>query len=85
MKAYALVFLIVFLFGFKNKPAVNGYVLRVMDGDTFEMIVHQDTFKVRMAGIDAPEKRQDYGNVSKQYLRNTIEGKEIKNCGERQR
>ena len=42
-----------------------GKVINVADGDTITVV--DDTnihHKIRMAGIDAPEKRQAFGNVS---------------------
>ena len=57
-------------------------VLRVIDGDTLDL--HIDLgFKVgfntriRMIGIDTPEKWHPYGKVVKAYLQQELEGKEI--------
>ena len=46
-----------------------GKVIHVADGDTITVL--DDTniqHKIRLAGIDAPEKRQAFGYVSKQSL-----------------
>ena len=33
--------------------------------------------RVRLAGIDAPEKRQPFGNASRKKLRDLVAGKEV--------
>jgi endonuclease YncB( thermonuclease family) len=46
-----------------------GRVVGVADGDTITLLDSaNDQHKVRLAGIDAPEKAQPFGNVSKQHL-----------------
>lgn len=45
-----------------------GTVLRVIDGDTFVLQTKEGSIKVRMNGIDAPEKDQPYGQKSLDFL-----------------
>lgn len=48
---------------------LEGQVVAIADGDTLTVLdstKHQ--FKVRLSGIDAPEKRQPFGQASKQNL-----------------
>jgi endonuclease YncB( thermonuclease family) len=48
---------------------ITGLVVGVSDGDTITVLDKQHhQHKVRLAAIDAPEKRQDFGNRSKQSL-----------------
>jgi endonuclease YncB( thermonuclease family) len=48
---------------------VTGLVVGVADGDTITVLdTDRQQHKIRLAGIDAPEKRQDFGNRSKQSL-----------------
>ncbi len=47
---------------------VTGKVVKVVDGDTFDVLEGKTTYRIRMYGIDAPEKKQDFGNRSKQAL-----------------
>lgn len=48
---------------------LEGRVVGLSDGDTVTVLDKQNVqHKIRLAGIDAPEKRQDYGNKSRQYL-----------------
>jgi len=43
-----------------------GKVIHVADGDTITVLDDTHTqHKIRLAGIDSPEKRQAFGNVSK--------------------
>ena len=53
-------------------------VVGITDGDTFTVINRDNLqLKVRIYGIDAPEKKQPFGNKSKEYLSSLIYGKEI--------
>jgi micrococcal nuclease len=46
----------------------TGTILRVIDGDTFVFQTEEGSLKIRMFGIDAPEKSQEYGQESKAFL-----------------
>ena len=53
-------------------------VIKVVDGDTITILdANKEQFKIRLSGIDAPEKKQAFGNVSKQSLSEMIAGKEV--------
>ena len=47
---------------------LKGKAVRIIDGDTFDLLVGTTTHRIRLAGIDAPEKKQDFSNASKQLL-----------------
>jgi micrococcal nuclease len=47
---------------------LKGKAVRIIDGDTFDLLVGSTTHRIRLAGIDAPEKKQDFSNASKQLL-----------------
>ena len=48
---------------------INGRIVRVLDGDTVEILGEGNQLKrVRLAGIDAPEKNQPFGQRSRQEL-----------------
>jgi endonuclease YncB( thermonuclease family) len=56
---------------------LTGRVLKVTDGDTITILTadkHQH--KIRLAGIDAPEKKQPFGNRSRQNLSRLAYGKQ---------
>jgi endonuclease YncB( thermonuclease family) len=60
------------------KGIISGKVTKVADGDTVT-IVNADNklVKIRLYGIDSPEKKQEFGLNSKDFLDNQINGKYI--------
>ena len=55
-----------------------GKVIKVTDGDTVNVLTsNNETHKIRLSGIDAPEKKQAFGNRSKQALADLIDGKTV--------
>jgi endonuclease YncB( thermonuclease family) len=48
--------------------ALDGYVVSISDGDTLTMQVDRQQHRIRIAGIDAPEHFQPYGNRSRTNL-----------------
>lgn len=46
----------------------RGEVVAIADGDTLTILVGRQQIRVRLAEIDAPERRQAYGTVARQYL-----------------
>lgn len=55
----------------------NGKVVSIHDGDTITVLSGKEQTKVRLYGIDAPEKKQDYGQRSKQFLASLIAGQVV--------
>jgi micrococcal nuclease len=52
---------------------IEGTVISVSDGDTFKLETSEGTkVKVRLYGIDAPEKKQPYGNEAFDALKSKI-------------
>jgi endonuclease YncB( thermonuclease family) len=57
----------------------NGKVIKIVDGDTYDVLTSDfKTIRIRMNGIDAPEKKQSFGTRSKDYLGSLCFGKTIK-------
>lgn len=53
-------------------------VVGVTDGDTFTGLTNQnEEIKVRLYGIDAPEKKQNFGTKSRKFLSEMIFGRNI--------
>lgn len=50
----------------------SGPVIRILDGDTIEVLKEKHPIRIRLADIDAPENGQAYGNRSRQYLAGMI-------------
>lgn len=61
-----------------NAEVLNGTVVGVIDGDTITVLDKSNNeHKVRLMGIDAPEKSQAFGSEAKQTLSNYIYKKEV--------
>lgn len=56
---------------------ISGKVVRVADGDTITVLRGKTQYKIRLVGIDAPEKAQAYGNQSKLTLSEAIAGQTV--------
>ena len=55
-----------------------GKVINVADGDSITVLDATNTqHKVRLTGIDAPERRQAFGNVSKESLAELVAGQSV--------
>lgn len=52
--------------------AFVGKVVAVSDGDTIRVLYKNREVKVRLFGVDAPEKRQAYGTAAKQFTSNMV-------------
>jgi micrococcal nuclease len=53
-------------------------VIAIIDGDTYDALYKQETIRIRMEAMDAPEKGMPYYNVAKQYLSSMIFGRLVK-------
>ncbi len=57
---------------------LQGKVVGVHDGDTITLLDNNDTqYRIRLAGIDAPELSQPFGKASKDHLSTLIFGKTV--------
>ena len=48
-----------------NAGTLTGLVVGITDGDTLTLLVDRQQYKIRIAGIDAPERHQAWGDKSK--------------------
>src|SRR5688572_126201 len=61
------------------KQSIGGKVVGISDGDTFKLLVAGNKqLRVRLHGIDCPEKNQDFGMVARSKLSDLIFGKLVK-------
>ena len=57
------------VFGVSAETILDGRVVEVADGDTLTVLdAQKKTHKIRLLGIDAPEKAQAFGQKSKESL-----------------
>lgn len=56
---------------------LTGRVVRVIDGDTLQILSDGNLSRVRLVGIDAPESKQPYGQRSKQNLLKLVGQKKV--------
>ena len=58
---------------------IRGRVVRVADGDTVTLLSTSATqHKIRLQGIDAPEKKQAFGNASRKFLADLVADREVR-------
>jgi len=76
-------FLLGFVVAQANFPQPQGQlvkatVIRVIDGDTFEVRIGQGSpVRVRVIGYDAPEKDEPFGDTATKFLKALLEGREV--------
>jgi endonuclease YncB( thermonuclease family) len=57
--------------------AWSGKVIGVADGDTITVLRDKQPHKIRLYGIDCPEKRQPFGKRAKQFTSQLVFGKVV--------
>lgn len=78
MKIIKTILLILLFNTSVHGETLHGRVIGVADGDTITILDNSNTqFKIRLAGIDAPEKKQDFGNVSKRSLSEMVFNQQV--------
>lgn len=72
------ILLLIILSSYLFSLELIGKVVKVSDGDTITVLTSDKTqYKIRLNDIDAPEKKQAFGNKSKDNLAKYIAGKTI--------
>lgn len=68
---------------FTASADISGRIVRVLDGDTVEVLETGNRLtRVRLAGIDAPEKSQPFGQRSRQELSSLVAQRTVTVTGE---
>ena len=58
---------------------IEGRVIHIADGDTITVLdSDKEQHRIRIAGIDAPEKGQPFANASRKRLGELVAGKEVR-------
>lgn len=58
---------------------LQGRVVAIADGDTITVLdTERRQYKIGLAGIDAPESKQAFGQQSRQHLSDLVLGKDVK-------
>lgn len=72
-----------FIVTYQASADINGRIVRVLDGDTVEILGEGNQLtRVRLAGIDAPEKNQPFGQRSRQELSSMVAQRIVNVTGE---
>ncbi len=65
-------------FNFKKENFIQGKVIAIYDGDTYSLLtLDNKTLKVRMEGIDAPEREMPFYKASRKKLSDLIYKKRV--------
>ena len=74
-------FLLLLLFTFvatgEAGQRIKATVIKVVDGDTVQVVYKRKSLRVRLWGIDTPEWRQPFSKSAKNYTAKLIEGTEV--------
>jgi len=61
-----------------HAATLTGTVVSIADGDTITVLdANREQHKIRLAGIDSPEKAQPFGQRAKQSMSSLVFGKEV--------
>jgi micrococcal nuclease len=84
---YKLIFISLFLFQSNLLPIdrfddtstlIKGKVVSITDGDTFKLLTQDSTlYRIRLANIDCPERKQPFSKRAKQFTSDAIFGKMV--------
>jgi len=80
-RSFPLLFVALLLLAGCNREKtglISGKVIRIADGDTLTILDASNTqHRIRLSGIDAPERTQDFYQVSRDNLSNLVFGKDV--------
>lgn len=61
----------------QDSPVLPGTVTKIVDGDTIDVQLSSGPIRVRLHGVDTPEKGQPWGKESTAALTGLVMGKEV--------
>lgn len=75
---YLIALLLTLCCAISHAATIKGKVVAVADGDTITVLdANKVQHKIRLAGIDAPEKTRPFGQASRQSLSDLVHGKTV--------
>lgn len=75
---FGAIFLVAVLVIAADHPReITGKVVKIADGDTLTILVGEDRQRVRLHGIDCPERGQPFGTKAKEYALEHAAGKAV--------
>lgn len=78
MKKYIYFLILLIFISCFYSSNITGKVVKIVDGDTFYILNNEKKlFKIRIADIDAPEKKQDFGKEASDFIKSKIFGKYV--------
>lgn len=78
MKTLFISFLLLCIVPLKNDILI-GKIVKVSDGDTVIILTEdKQQIKIRLYGIDAPEKGQDFSNKARDFVNELCYNKKVK-------
>ncbi|MEO8470851.1 MAG: thermonuclease family protein [Chryseolinea sp.] len=74
------VFSVFIAISFLSCQAVDkeGNVVKVIDGDTFDVLQGTERTRIRLFGIDSPERGQPFNKKAKAFTESLVSGKKVK-------
>jgi micrococcal nuclease len=56
----------------------EGNVVKVIDGDTFDVLQGKERTRIRLFGIDSPERGQAFNKKAKEFTESLVSGRVVK-------
>jgi len=78
MKITIILFFLLNLSFYASGENFTGKCVGISDGDTISVMRNGKAVKIRLEGIDCPEKKQAFGNRAKQFTAALVFGKTVR-------
>lgn len=62
---------------FSDAYCWQGYVVKVLDGDSIKVKKGREVIEIRLYGIDCPEWGQDYGNRARRFSKRKLQKRRV--------
>ncbi len=78
MKQFIFIFMLLLVIHTLSGEIISGKVISIKDGDTIEILYKNKAERIRLFGVDCPEKNQDYGSKARQFTADLVFNKTVK-------